>query len=415
MKLFSFRNLLVSFSVLFFLFGGYVGYLSALVDQDELIFLQRVDAVSDKDRLEKQLARAKSILDARRRAYLRRAETFYNSLENEEDEEAVTFSTTGQAQQSLDQFWTDSRLEQNERVLLTALQEEREDVAFFEDEVETLEQLLAREFPEEELSIVASGDRSRRRVSDALRRLFELLDKQKELNEQRQVALESFSYWERYPQPKPDGVDVTVFNKGSGQKELQDVHVTQISTALAIMPQDFDGRLERLYIVYGDPEMRRGMSGVGVVFMKGEELDFFRVLVHEFGHIYDLHREVTQGEKSEFYDGQYRLFIQDPSVQYYQFSWENNYERKAELSAFASSYGSTDPFEDFAEAYALYVLQGKTFRQWADEDPVMALKYDFLNQVFYGRTFVSQQDYLSRPYDVTMLSVDYDQLLKIDG
>lgn len=170
------------------------------------------------------------------------------------------------------------------------------------------------------MEILFSGDRTRRRISDALRRLLQLLDKRRQLAQEREIARETFSYWQRFPQSVPDGVDISVVNKGIGQKELDPIHITQISTSLSIMPQDFDGRLQRLYVVYGDPAMRRGMSGVGVVFMRGEELDFFRVLVHEFGHIYDLHREISQGEKSRFYDGQYRLFQQDPSVAYYEYS-----------------------------------------------------------------------------------------------
>lgn len=424
-RLLTFRNILILLTSVFFAGGGYLGYLGALVDQDEILYLQRVEAVSDKSRLEQQLARAQSILDARRRAYLRKSLEFISEqkallLRDDEDQipepvkqiPELTSESIAAVQRTLDEFKPETFAQPIQQQLL-ALQEEQADLQFFEDEVDTLEQLLDREFPEDNQQAVFAGDQQRRRVSDALVRLLQLLDKQRELAEERRVALEQLSYWERNPKGSPTGVDITVYNKGAGSKTLEPVHVTQISTALSIMPADFDGRLERLYIVYGDPEMRRGMSGLGVVFMKGEESDFFRVLVHEFGHIYDLYREVASGVKSAFYDGQYRLFQEDPSVTFYEYSWASNAQRVAELSAFASSYGTSDPFEDFAEAFALYVLQHETFTNWSFEDQVLAQKFQFLKDAFNGRSFPSTEEYLTRPYDVTMLNVDYDELLDL--
>ena len=153
------------------------------------------------------------------------------------------------------------------------------------------------------------------------------------------------------------------------------------------------------------------MAGVGVIFMKGEELDFFRVLVHESGHIWDLFREVTSGDKSDFYDGSYRLYLEDPSVTYYGYSWSSNYDRIDDSQAFASTYAMSDPFEDFAESFALYVLQGDTFANWQRTNRVLAQKYNYINDAFQGKTFPSAKRYYVRPYDVTMLVVDYEELL----
>jgi hypothetical protein len=415
----SFRAVLTSLVVVFFLIGGYVGYLSALVDMDEQLFFQRVSAVTDQERLERQLARAESILDARRRAYLRRSLEFIRAQQAEYFEieipspVLVKRGDVEQVEQQLLDLQESTQFTQVDREALLALQEERHDLQFFEDEVSTIKQLLVREFPDEDLAVLFASDRKRRRISDALVRLLQLLDKQKELTEERRIAKTQYSYWERNPKNAPSGVDVTVYNKGPVERDLSPVQVTQISTGLSIMPSDFDGRLQRLYIVYGDPEMRRGMSGLGVVFMKGEELDFFRVLVHEFGHIYDLHREIESGEKSPFYDGSYRLYTSDPSVDFYSYSWAGNSLRVMDLPSFVSSYGTSDPFEDFAESFALYVMQNQTFDIWKSEDFVLSQKYQFINELFDGRVFPSSENYLTRPYDVTMLKVDYDQLLEL--
>lgn len=411
--------LLVVF-VCFVALGGYLGYLTALVDLDEQRFLQQVEEATDKARLEKQLARAKSILDARSRAYIRRSQEFIRQKQLALSEEGIPSQPLEQANVIKEINTTLSTinpapLEAQERQELQSLKEEQQDLTFFQDEVDVIEQILAREIDQEEVNVLLASDQPRRRISDALRQLLLLLDKQKQLSQERQRARDGYEYWQQNPQASPKGILISVNNKDGVTRELNPLHTTQITTALSIMPQGFDQRLKSLYIVYGDSKMRRGMSGVGVVFMKGEELDFFRVLIHEFGHTYDLHREVAEGEKSPFYDGPYRLFVKDPSVTYYSYSWKSNAERSAGSDAFASTYAMSDPFEDFAEAFALYILQGETFLDWKESDPVLAQKYDFLNQVFRGRTFKSSKRFLTQPYDVTMLAVDYDYLLDVDG
>jgi hypothetical protein len=416
-----FLNYKIVIGVLLFLFvciGGYIGYLSALVDVDEQEYMRQVDDATDKTRLEKQLARAKSILDARSRAYIRRSQDFIRQKQLELETSEIPVAPESQLERVLELNETLStivpeQLNTDERVMLKSLQEEQGDLVFFQDEVNVIEQILAREIDDE--TIASAGDRQRRRISDALRELFLLLDKRKELAQQRQTALNGYEYWEQNPKEKPRDIIITVHNKDGVTRVLNPLHVTQITTALSVMPQGFDRRLKNLYIVYGDSKMRRGMSGVGVVFMKGEELDFFRVLVHELGHIYDLHREVSAGEKSQFYDGPYRLFVGDPSVTYYEYSWLSNSQRSADKTAFASTYGMSDPFEDFAEAFALYILQNETFDDWKDSDPIFQNKFVYMNGIFNGRTFKSSKKFLAQPYDVTMLEVNYDYLLDLEG
>jgi|CXWL01.1.fsa_nt_gi hypothetical protein len=390
----NFSPLKVVFGIFFvitFVFSGYLGYLSALVDLDEERFFREVMESSDKVRLEKQLARAKSILDARSRAYLRRSQEFVRLQQGAPELSAA------------------------DRAFQASLEEEKNDLVFFEDEVAVIEQTLAREDADRELARFMASDRQRRRVSSSLEQLLQLLDKRKELSVKRKAALTGYQYWEKNEKQAPSSIAITVSNKDQIQRKLNPLHTTQITTALSIMPSGFDKRMRNMYIVYGDPKMRRGMTGVGVVFMKGEELDFFRVMIHEFGHLWDLHREVNDGEKSQFYDGEYRLFQTDPSVTYYSYGWSSNTQRTSGADGYASTYGMSDPFEDFAEAFALYIMQNNTFVSWKNSNDVMARKYQFFNELYGGRVFNSSDPYSTRPYDVTMMVVDYESLLKTGG
>lgn len=401
MKLFSSHLLLSFFLVLFFFFGGYLGYLSALVDVDEQEFIERVSAATDKARLEKQLKRARSILDARSRAYLKRGQEFLRKEQGIKVPEPQNIRD--EIKKVLEQDLSREDLER-----LKSLLEEEKDLDFFEAEVKVLETLLARQPEEEEVRLAS---KKKKLVTSKVDYVLKLLDKQKELKAKRKQVQEGFRYWQQNPRPANEGIPITVTNKDGLPRDMNPLHLTQVSTALSLMPAEFDGRLKNLYIVYGDSEMRRGMSGVGVVFMKGEDLDFFRVLVHEFGHIFDLYREVGSGTKSDFYDGEYRLFEEDPSVTFYRYSWKNTFERIADEKTFASFYGTTDPFEDFAEAYALFILQQPSFSVWIKKDALLIKKFQYLKTVFHDKIFPSSTVYSSQPYDVTMLSVDYETLL----
>ncbi|MDF2379439.1 MAG: hypothetical protein P1V18_04430 [Candidatus Gracilibacteria bacterium] len=219
--------------------------------------------------------------------------------------------------------------------------------------------------------------------------------------------------WADKSQELPENVVIQVLDRsGSQELSLRDVHVAQISAALSLMPQGFEKRLKKLYLVKNDPKMsRRGMSGPGVVFVKEEHDDIFAVLLHEFGHVYDFYSEINDGELSDFYLGQYRFFQDDPSIAYYDLSWEDAHESDPDPKAYASGYGMSKYYEDFAEAFVLYVLQNKTFSQWALENTVMAKKYDYMRSVFENRGYEASFLYTDRPFDVTKMGFDLEDLL----
>jgi len=418
----QFKFVVSFFVLIFFSAGAYFGYLSALVDLDEQEFLRQIQESTDKERLQKQLARTKSILEARSRAYVRRSQDFIRQQQSISAAVEVPppvleeKTTVPQVNQILSAFEQQKvPLNQESKKVFTGLQEEQKDLAFFQDEVGVIEQTLAREVPQEDVNVYLASDRKKRSVSGGLQQLLLIIDKQKELTEKRKAAVDGYQYWEQNARAAPGGISIAVSNKDQLKRQLNPLHVTQITTALSVMPSGFDQRLRNVYIVYGDPKMRRGMTGVGVVFMKGEELDFFRVMVHEFGHVWDLTRETSDGPKSNFNDGEYRIYESDPSATYYSYSWKSTTERSSGAQGYASSYGMSDPFEDFAEAFSLYVMQQDTFKNWAGSNPVMAKKYAFISQLYNGRSFASSKKYLTQPYDVTMLYVDYNQLLESGG
>ena len=418
-----------------------MGYLSALVDIDQLEFLQEVAARTDLERLQQQLARAKSIADARHRAYLKRKDDFVaqqqalcQQLEQREAERIKLETQLADSQQlALIQAEIASlqkRIEEEQASQSELLSEQSADLQFYDDQVEVVEQLLEREeiaqsfeqdAPRREISGLLTQNDARSRllansgtITARWQRLRQLLDKWNELQVRQQQARQTYNYFEAQARDLPSSITITVNNKDGIDRKLTKSHSNQIAAALSIMPAEFKNRIRNIYIVNGGLS-RRGMSGVGVVFMKGEEQDFFRVLVHEFGHIWDLHRESSSTEMSQFFDGQYRLPQDDPSVTFYQYSWRNNFEMIEDDDAFASGYGKSDPFEDFGEVFALYILQGRTFLDWQNSNSVMANKYRFMQSIFNNKTFPSSGNYYARPYDVTLMKVDYQELLGMES
>ena len=183
------------------------------------------------------------------------------------------------------------------------------------------------------------------------------------------------------------------------------------------------------------PNMPRAMAGASLLVLRD---DFFTlpeaeaVLIHEFAHILDLGglRGTPNGGKSAFLDGAAPIFANDPSVDFYQISWEDSKaHREGAISQdFISGYAMHSPFEDFAESTAAYILHGGAFRLAAFGNASLAKKYAFLrDQVFGGVEFGAEEaldteniimlgDHLGahpivagdkRPWDITKLAFSF--------
>ncbi len=141
--------------------------------------------------------------------------------------------------------------------------------------------------------------------------------------------------------------------------------------------------------------------------------------MHELGHIVDLGKMNSSGraEESEFYDGGQPIYEDDVSLEFYRISWASSTSMRADASEldFVSEYAATDVFEDFAESYAFYVLQGGEFGELAETNVALARKYQFIrDNVFAGVEFdlgFVDLEIFQRPYDVTVLPYDYRQLI----
>ena len=226
--------------------------------------------------------------------------------------------------------------------------------------------------------------------------LQSLLEKKEEVSTLQQEQ----SFWQQHSSEKlPDAFDVTVV-----AGELSDSQKAQIALAYKLFPSDFPSRV-KLKVTYADANMRNGMAGKGIIILKGQNEDlFFHTLVHEAGHAYGLRAEHAGSPGSGFYDLQIPIASDDPSVPYYQMSWADNTTQLN--TAFPSRYGQTDPFEDFAESYIYYILQGKAFREEAQVDPVIAQKYAYMKQVFAGKEYNSFADFSKMPFSIQEIPFD---------
>ncbi len=168
----------------------------------------------------------------------------------------------------------------------------------------------------------------------------------------------------------------------------------------------------------------RGLGGRSsiVLHMGGlTDEELAAVFVHEMGHVIDtgLLEGMKPSGASRFLDGDRIIYSDDPSVSFYQLSWKNNLDRKSGSTRddFVSGYSMTDPFEDFAESYVMYVLHGKQFRSMLTSSSILDEKYQYLkNQVFAGQEYDTgspQADSRVRVFDATLIAYSLKKLIGI--
>lgn len=124
--------------------------------------------------------------------------------------------------------------------------------------------------------------------------------------------------------------------------------------------------------------------------------EFFQVVSHEMGHIIDLWwLQWTSWRKSSNFTefGKEVFSLDDPSLEYYKYSWSSEKVRKSWMTKenFCSGYGMSDPFEDFAECHNLYLNHHDYFRTLALANDTVKNKYNYFSNL-YGWNYINDSE-----------------------
>lgn len=195
-----------------------------------------------------------------------------------------------------------------------------------------------------------------------------------------------------------------------------------VYSTLKSLPPEPVSHLKHLTLNLSD-KGRRGLGGGDQIVLRCqnvEDEELVAVLVHEMGHVMDtgVMSGNLFGGLSEYMDGAAPIYKNDPSLDFYMISWVNHKQKKetADELDFVSGYAMTDPFEDFAETYAYYILHGDEFKTLTKYNESIKKKYAYMREfVFDGKEYLNENDtkvkveVLHRNYDVTVLPYDMDE------
>jgi len=139
--------------------------------------------------------------------------------------------------------------------------------------------------------------------------------------------------------------------------------------------------------------------------------EFINLIAHEVWHVLDLwmiqwKRKETSSTYTEF--GKVVFALDDASLLFYGLSRDTEKIRKASSTQkdFCSGYGMTNPFEDFAECFNLYLHHNRLFQFFASQSSILRKKYNFMATLFgwkYLDQWTVSRDKESRPRDTTKL------------
>ncbi len=200
-----------------------------------------------------------------------------------------------------------------------------------------------------------------------------------------------------------------------------------VDQAFAVLPKEHVDAIHNLTLS-DDSTMRRGLAGGNTMILRcvnTNEKELVAVLAHELGHIVDtgLLQAPTTDYRTSFVERGKIVYSSDPSVPMYSVSWEDSrsFTDDARARDFISGYAMSNPYEEFAETYAMYVLHGPLFRFYAAHNRTLAEKYEYMKEVvFEGVEFNFAPEALPkirevnrRTYDVTRLDYSLESFLTL--
>lgn len=162
------------------------------------------------------------------------------------------------------------------------------------------------------------------------------------------------------------------------QPTITDNHKKIASAVLRALPAACRDNLQTFAVLYRGAT-RRGLGGKTTIILDGSVPDeeFAALLVHECGHVIhgNTHGTTTAGQTA-FTDGPHPFYADSPMVAFWNISWKNSSTRLASSrdTDFVSGYAKSDPFEEFSETFAAYVLQRDSLRERAKSNDVIAAK-----------------------------------------
>lgn len=165
----------------------------------------------------------------------------------------------------------------------------------------------------------------------------------------------------------------------------------QVKMVLKSIPKKYLRSLQQ--VKYKPDSNRRWLASYKSIYLNFDKMDskqeIRRVLIHELWHIFDLWYMVskTSSKDSNFKDWSSMIYQDDKSVLFYSLCWKNEKELNWQCwdIDFVSWYAKSDPFEDFAESFLLFLENNESFKIMAGESSILREKYEllssFLNQV----------------------------------
>jgi hypothetical protein len=201
------------------------------------------------------------------------------------------------------------------------------------------------------------------------------------------------------------------------QPDIREKDRIFLDRVLRALPALCRENLEQMIVRY-EPNAERGQATATTMLLRGplwnlsekKKMEMIGVVTHECGHIISLKAFVGKKKDgiSPFPDGHLPTY-NGLAAKFYSISWKNSDVMRptTESNHFVSGYAKENPFEDFAETFAYFVLQKQAFIGRAEKNTVLSEKLAFMEMYIAdpGFTFPESQSWDGKiPWDTTKLA-----------